>query len=259
VVFERILCGVDGRPESVEAVRQVALLAPPGSVLLLAGVTQPIGAVPSGFGAVAAPLLGTKRELEEALEHAAAEIPGMMHEVEVRALQGAVIPTLLRAAEHEGATLVAVGIHGRSRMAGIALGSVTTAMLHDAPASIYVARRRGPEPWPRSIVVAVDGSAPALAAAEAARELAGRLDVELRGVCASGGKDVDRATARAQLGGAPLVEDVRHPVKAITDADAGLIVIGSRGLHGVHSLGSVSERVAHQARSSVLVVRTSAC
>jgi nucleotide-binding universal stress UspA family protein len=30
---------------------------------------------------------------------------------------------------------------------------------------------------------------------------------------------------------------------------------GSRGLHGLKALGSVSERVAHQARSSVLVVR----
>jgi nucleotide-binding universal stress UspA family protein len=36
---------------------------------------------------------------------------------------------------------------------------------------------------------------------------------------------------------------------------ADLIVVGSRGLHGLKALGSVSERVAHQARSSVLVVR----
>jgi nucleotide-binding universal stress UspA family protein len=38
-------------------------------------------------------------------------------------------------------------------------------------------------------------------------------------------------------------------------ADADLVVLGSRGLHGIKSLGSVSERVAHQAASSVLIVR----
>jgi Universal stress protein family len=36
---------------------------------------------------------------------------------------------------------------------------------------------------------------------------------------------------------------------------ADLLVVGSRGLHGLKSLGSVSERVAHQAERSVLIVR----
>ena len=35
-----------------------------------------------------------------------------------------------------------------------------------------------------------------------------------------------------------------------------LLVVGSRGLRGVRALGSVSERVAHDAEHSVLVVRT---
>jgi nucleotide-binding universal stress UspA family protein len=34
-----------------------------------------------------------------------------------------------------------------------------------------------------------------------------------------------------------------------------LLVVGSRGLHGIRALGSVSERVAHKAPCSVLVVR----
>jgi nucleotide-binding universal stress UspA family protein len=34
-----------------------------------------------------------------------------------------------------------------------------------------------------------------------------------------------------------------------------LLIVGNRGLHGLRALGSVSERVAHGARSSVLVVR----
>lgn len=34
--------------------------------------------------------------------------------------------------------------------------------------------------------------------------------------------------------------------------------LGNRGLHGVRALGSVSERVAHRASCSVLVVRSPA-
>lgn len=49
------------------------------------------------------------------------------------------------------------------------------------------------------------------------------------------------------------------PVVNLVDASiqADLVVMGSRGLHGARSLGSVSERVAHRAHSSVLVVRGS--
>jgi nucleotide-binding universal stress UspA family protein len=35
-----------------------------------------------------------------------------------------------------------------------------------------------------------------------------------------------------------------------------LLVLGSRGLRGLRALGSVSERVAHQAPCSLLVLRT---
>jgi nucleotide-binding universal stress UspA family protein len=42
-------------------------------------------------------------------------------------------------------------------------------------------------------------------------------------------------------------------VEASGSAD--LLVVGSRGLHGLRALGSVGERVANQASCSVLVVR----
>jgi nucleotide-binding universal stress UspA family protein len=47
------------------------------------------------------------------------------------------------------------------------------------------------------------------------------------------------------------------PVGALLEASeqADLVVLGSRGLHGLRALGSVSERVAHEASCSVLVVR----
>jgi nucleotide-binding universal stress UspA family protein len=253
-LFLRVLCCIDGSPEGAEGARQAARLAPPGSALLLVAVTQPIAAVPSGFGVVAAPLLETRRAFATALERSEAVL-GAAHRVESRLLEGAPIPTLLRAARQERATLVALGIHGRSRAAGIALGSVATALLHDAPASVLVARQAGTTGWPSSIAVGVDGSGPALAALDAARELAERLGVELRPVCALGGKSVDVASARDRLGELRLIEDARHPVDALVDSGADLIVLGSRGLHGLRALGSVSERVAHGASTSVLVAR----
>ena len=48
-----------------------------------------------------------------------------------------------------------------------------------------------------------------------------------------------------------------EPVRALVaaSADADLLVVGSRGLDGLRALGSVSERVAHRARCSTLIVR----
>jgi nucleotide-binding universal stress UspA family protein len=66
---------------------------------------------------------------------------------------------------------------------------------------------------------------------------------------------LDREAARAI---APQLEEHGEPaVKVLVAASelADLVVVGSRGLHGLKALGSVSERVAHQARSPVLVVR----
>jgi nucleotide-binding universal stress UspA family protein len=48
-----------------------------------------------------------------------------------------------------------------------------------------------------------------------------------------------------------------EPVQALVSAtaDADLMIVGSRGLHGLKALGSVSERVAHRVDCSTLVVR----
>ena len=50
--------------------------------------------------------------------------------------------------------------------------------------------------------------------------------------------------------------DAAQPVPALVERsrEADLVVVGSRGLHGLRALGSVSERVAHRADCSVLVV-----
>ena len=107
----------------------------------------------------------------------------------------------------------------------------------------------------RTIVVGVDGSEESRRAYEAAKALAERFDAYLWPVVAWAGKPVDRAAVDAI---ATRREDSPDdPVHALVAAaaDAGLLVVGSRGLHGIKSLGSVSERVAHESHTSTLIVR----
>ena len=69
-IFERIVCGVDGTPASLDAVRQAARLRAPDGSLHLLGAVYLAGAVAAGWSAtrIAAEL---EREGAEALGRAA--------------------------------------------------------------------------------------------------------------------------------------------------------------------------------------------
>jgi nucleotide-binding universal stress UspA family protein len=105
------------------------------------------------------------------------------------------------------------------------------------------------------VVVGVDGSDEARAAAAVVGELRRRFAPTVRVLAASRGKEVDLEAARDTLPGVEIVDE--RPVDALLDASrsADLLVLGHRGLGGLKALGSVSERVAHRAGCSVLVVR----
>jgi nucleotide-binding universal stress UspA family protein len=138
------------------------------------------------------------------------------------------------------------------------LGSVATSILRQAPCSVLVARASGDTPWsPGSIVVGMDGSREAAAAAETAAELEDRFGASVRLIAARGGSPVDEG-ALNQIDALERLS--ANPVDALVDAsrNADLVIVGSRGLRALAALGSVSERVAHQAGCSVLVVRPEA-
>jgi nucleotide-binding universal stress UspA family protein len=232
-IFGRVLVGIDDSPESVEAARQAATLAT-GSLTLLAAydITQTIVGAGMAPGPVVPLDEGPFRErAEEALERARQELGS--NEPAGKIARGRAWEVLLDEIAGEEITLVAVGSHGAGRARGILIGSTATELVHKAPCSVLVARKPLKD-FPSSIVVGVDGSKEAAVADAVAAAIAKRVGAQLE-----------------------RLENLRHPVSGLVDAaiEGELLVVGSRGLHGVKALGSVSERVAHEARCSVLVVR----
>jgi nucleotide-binding universal stress UspA family protein len=255
-IWDRVVCGIDGTPASLEAARQVARLMPASAQLTLCTVVDPD--LPGGGRSAQQRLTD---EAEATLEHARQQVT-VFHRAEVALRQGRPIQQLLEELSGRHATLVAVGAQGRSRVAGIALGSVATAMLHEAPCSVFVGHgvTATDAAGGREVVIAFDGSDAARRALAVGRELTGRLLVKARVLVATGGAMIspELPELAADLGPQlPVTEDRRAPVDALVDASisSGPLILGSRHLSGVSALSSVSERVAHQARCPVLVVR----
>lgn len=251
-IFERILVGVDATKESLEACRQAGTFAEPRSTVEAATVSlfPPEGLDDGGD-------LDTRldRAASAALS-AAAQILGP--HTELRRLYGLTVDTLLDETERLQATLLAIGTQEHRRVGEIVFGGVAGELLHKAPCAVLVARPvPDPETFPREIVVGVDGSDGAEYAFETARGLATRRHSILRSVVALGGKHVDLGKVASLHRRVEVSTAAAVPALVEASVCADLLVVGSRGLHGPRALGSVSERVAHRAGCSVLVVRRS--
>lgn len=249
-IFGRALCGVDDSTESLDALRLLLLLAPPDTRVTAIGVLDADIAVHGGLTARALEA-ELERNLSENLDAAAS----LGSNVKTRLVRGSLLSTLRGLLREEQPTLIAIGSHGMRRGAGIAIGSVATTLLHEAPCAVLLGRPLAEAQLPVSVIVGTDGSDESGAAADVALALGKRLGLPVEAVVATGGKHAD-PDAAAKSGLDPIV-DKRRPVKALVEraGRSSLLVVGSRGLHGIRALGSVSERVAHEAHCSVLVVR----
>lgn len=252
--FDCVVCGVDRSEAGLTAARVAGLITGPAGSLLLVSAYDPSIAVHAGWN-MAHVLEQLAVEADEALEQGRTEAEPL-HPLEGKLLEGDPLHCLLAEIASRDATAVVVGSHGISRATGIALGAVSTSLLHDAPCSVLIARGAvDATRWPRRIVVGVDGSADSARAVEAASALAARFDAEVRSIVATSDARVDLVAARRIAPGCEVHQARALDVLYGASEAADLTVVGSRGLRGLRALGSLSERIAHEARCSVLVVR----
>ena len=260
--FASILCWIDGCRPAAEAAHEAALLAGPRGRLELVAINWHAGAGLSSRSAIA------PHRLAEALADAAAHARELGAHPELVTLdardQAAAL--LERAAEHD---LLVVGGYGGSRAEGMLVGSPASIALHRAPTPVLVARRSAAlDDFPWAILVALSPDPSAGAVIEAAARIAEdhRAHTAIVAPPEHRAKGISRVIAQGiealgtATGLAPelLVNgDSAHRsiVRAASEFGASLVVMGTRARPGVRSLGSVSERVAHTAPCSVLVMR----
>jgi nucleotide-binding universal stress UspA family protein len=183
----------------------------------------------------------------------------------------------------EKVDLIVMGARGLSEWQAILLGSVSHGVLHHAPCPVLIARGKTGDI--HQILLGTDGSTSAQHATDTAIQLARAFNARLvaLNVCealpAFPDQGKQKISVRAHKRALEFVaqgteqfladavesvnirQEVGRPDEVITrlaeEEGFDLIVVGSRGLGGFKRLllGSVSERVAQQAKESVLIVR----
>jgi nucleotide-binding universal stress UspA family protein len=248
---------VEGNPSSTEAAKQAIALAGGGGDLQFTAVYTKFKLGPDYH----------KDTLERSLEEAArlAAEAGVSASYELRESKYAVDVLLPESKERD---LLVIGTHGHSRASGILFGSTASDAAHKAERPLLIAREApGESPFPEDILVASDGTPESWDPVRAAAGLATAFDATVDVVHVEDGKhDVEEGILDAQL--AELAEatgrepDLHKPdghatkeiVETANAKRSSLLVAGRRGVRGLKSLGSVSERIVVGAECSVLLI-----
>jgi nucleotide-binding universal stress UspA family protein len=200
---------------------------------------------------------------------------------------------IVEVAEEMGAGLIVIGSRGVGFMRRALLGSVSESTVHHAHCPVLVVRPREDDEslLGKRILVATDDSEEAKMALEAAVELAEATGAELHLVHALtiepplpypypyATERWEESLEKAKKKARSFVEDQAEKIKAESgiaaqthlkfglpgheivelgeELDAGLVIVGSRGLGGIRraQMGSVSDAVLRHVHSPVLVVR----
>jgi nucleotide-binding universal stress UspA family protein len=227
------------------------------------------------------------RELLDAEVEKIRSVGGTLAQAHLR--EGKAPQEIVGLAEETGVGLVVVGSRGRGRIRRALMGSVSDSVVRHAHCPVLVVRdgEREGEFLPSRILLAVDGSEEASAAAQTAVELADRMDSELHVVHVGeltpvyhperhgylaryeelqeeAQRLLDRQVDKVKSAGGTVARAhlrMGRPDEEIVvlgeEIRAGLIVTGSRGLGGIRRalIGSVSDSVVRHAHCPVMVVR----
>jgi nucleotide-binding universal stress UspA family protein len=189
---------------------------------------------------------------------------------------------LLDASVREDADLLVVGPRGRGGFAALHVGSLAHHLAHHARRPLAIVPTRGARAPLDRVVLGIDGTAGSDAAAAWCADLATSIDADVLAVhvldppvdWAPQGDVSRRRAAVEQLLAttwtAPFaaagvhvrtrVVEHAHPVAALTSAatddDAGLIVVGARGLGDVFGLriGRIPIQLVHHAQLPIILV-----
>ncbi len=258
--FADVLCAVDGTRRSYAAVEQAAVLAGPGGGLTLLAVTAQSGAGAFRSAAISAARVdGVLDRAKEIAREAGAEASTLVD------AEGPPAKTIARHAA--GRDLLALGAPVTSWLGRLLVGDVAFELLGSCDMPLLMARPvSGDAPLAKRILLASDG----LEGSDGLAEIAGRIALEHRGevtVVHTGVADSPQAARAAQQartlesllqGRCELVVRDAIARDAIVDLArsrrVSLVVMGSRRRDGLRALGSVSRRVVHDVRCSLLIV-----
>jgi len=246
--YSRIIAGAHGSPTSAVAEDVAARLAKQlGADLVLINVDD------TGSG-------------EDILRAAADRARN--HDVDAQTLhrQGAVAESIVAAAAELRADLMVIGDHGMEPAGRFSLGGLPGEVAHHSPVDILVVRTPDPtrEHSYRRVLLATDGSLTAHQATRHGYALAQALGAEVSLIYVGDeliGDIVLRDTA-ARLDGDGIEQIVTKGNAAVQiSRHAGnydLVVVGNKGMTGSRRYIQrvVPSRVAHEAGSDVLIVRT---
>jgi nucleotide-binding universal stress UspA family protein len=278
--MKRVLVGVDGSPAARAALEWAARLAArvgAGTEVLVANVVEVADAEvsPARYDAV-------RHDVETRL---AGDWSAPLADADVahRTLVLDGDPdVLLDASVREDADLLVVGPRGRGGFAALHIGSLAHHLAHHARRPLAIVPTRGAQASLDRVVIGIDGTAGSDAAAAWCADLATSIGADVLAVhvldppadWAPQGDVSRRRAAVEQLlattwtvpfaaAGVHVrtrVVEHAHPVAALataaTDDDAGLIVVGARGLGDVFGLrlGRIPIQLVHHAQLPVVLV-----
>ena len=259
--YRTILIGTDGSETATIALRKATALARRfGAQLLIVSA--------HGSGQV------TKNRAPQILHDARQGARDQGVETATVMREGDPAEVLLDVAEIRGADLIVVGNLGMGRAARFRLGGVPDQVAHSAPADLLIVdTTRHPEredradETHRTILVGTDGSPTATEAARKGFELAEIIGAAVTLVYV-GDPVVGAIALEETVKGRPGAADVQtrvvegDPAEKIIEVARSeaidLILVGNKGMAGARRflLGSVPNKVAHNAPTDVLIAKT---